>query len=146
MGGMMGRMRFKGFSKAADGSYVKDPHWVLQAECPACKVDCTMTFDRGDNGLILASLVHRTEAEDTECPVIKQWQRCGPKSRLVFDYEKALGDAEAANNAAKEDNRREQLRVSHLDGRPENQPTERKKRGSYDDDIVLTDEELCAAF
>ena len=112
----LGKIRFGKYIPQADGSYKRQSHFTLTQECAVCGKMALMRMNEGQ----LLSIEHFNLEDDQACPVVQQHNRMGPRANLTFNY----GDLEDRMHSAKAALKREDDRVSRLDGRPKFTPTE----------------------
>jgi len=117
------RMRYNKFIPIASGGYEYQPHFTLTQKCAVCGKMAKLRLNDGK----LLSINHLSSEDQEACPVIKQQNRMGPEANLAFNY----ADLEDRMYAAKAALRREDARISRLDGRPERR-TERDENKPID--------------
>ena len=101
--------RFSKYMPNGAGGYTREPHFTLTQECAVCGKMALIRLKDGE----LISIEHFNLIEDQECPVVKQHNRMGPRANLTFNY----GDLEDRMFTAKAALKRENDRISRLDGR-----------------------------
>ena len=107
------RVRYKLFIPTGSGEFKYQPHFTLTQECAVCGKMAKLRLNAGE----LLSIDHLSLEDQEACPVVKQQNRMGPRANLTFNYK----DLEDRMYSARAALKREDARISRLDGRPESQ-------------------------